>query len=216
MDDNEAVLLQFNNEEYITDGWRTTFIPMAKARQHLILHSLVTGVASDSFYRKREALADAVIDFMASEEGGRLEYFVRLRALRGARVDSSWRRMEVFERNRVRLSSWRQVFGFRSEDAERIFDYLLRSFVEDHFRGNQSADSSGWRSLVDMAKGIGAPKTSLYSESSSASLGELLSRGVVERMILVGLRGRGGRVTRMWIAYGKGFVREYVDRYAKM
>jgi KaiC/GvpD/RAD55 family RecA-like ATPase len=213
IDDNEAVLLQFSNEEYIVDGWRTTFVPMAKARELLILHALVTGVATDSFYRKREALADAVIDFRAVEEGRKLEHYIRIRTLRGVRFDSSWRRIELFGNNRVRLSSGKQVFGFQSAESEKIFNYLLKSFVTDHFVEKHSAESSGWRSLVEIAQGIGAPKTSLYSADGSASVRELAKRGVVERRVLHKQRGRGGRVSRTRIAYEKGFVKEYVDRY---
>ena len=213
VDDNEAVLLQFSGEEYIADGIRTTFIPMAKARQLLVLHALVTGVASESFYRKRESLADAVIDIKTIEEGRKLQNYIRLRSLRGSKFDSSWRRIELFGGNRVRLSSGRQVFGFQSEQSERIFDYLLKSFVNEHFVEKHSADSSGWRSLVAIAQGIGVAKTSLYSAAASGPLRELLRKGVVERKVLTKQRGRGGRVTRTRIAYEKGFVKEYVDRY---
>jgi KaiC/GvpD/RAD55 family RecA-like ATPase len=215
IDDNEAVLLQFSDEEYIVNGWRTTFVPMAKARGLLILHALVTGVASDSFYRKREALADAVIDFKAVEEGRKLEHYVRIRSLRGVKSDSSWRRIELFGNNRVRLSSGKQVFGFQSGESERIFNFLLKSFVADHFAERRSTESSGWRSLVETAKGIGASKTALYSADGSASLRELARKGVVERKVLHKQRGRGGRVLRIRIAYEKGFVKEYVDRYTK-
>ena len=215
VDDNEAILLQFSDEDYVVNGWRTTFVPMAKARELLILHALATGVASDSFYRKREALADAVIDIKAVEEGRKLEHYVRVRTLRGVKSDSSWRRIELFGNNRVRLSSGRQVFGFQNAESERIFDYLLKSFVTDHFVEQRSTESSGWRSLVEIAQGIGAPTTSLYSTDGSASLKELIRKGVVERKIFHKQRGRGGRVSRLRIAYERGFVKEYVDRYTQ-
>jgi len=215
IDDNEAILLQYNDEEYISDGWRTIFLPMAKARQLLTLHALVTEVASEKFYRKREAIADAVIDMRSTEEGGTLEHYVRLRTLRGKKFDSRWRRLELFEKGRVRLSSGRQAFGFESDGAERIFSYLLRSFVDDHYSRKQHADSAGWRSMVEIAKGIGARTTSLYSATSAASLGELIRKGVVERKFFSKQRGRGGRVTRLRIAYQKGFVKEYVDKYTE-
>jgi len=213
IDDNEGVLLQFSDEEYIVNGWRTTFVPMAKARELLTLHALVTGIASDSFYRKREALADAVIDIKAVEEGRKLEHYIRLRALRGVRFDSSWRRIELFGNNRVRLSSGKQVFGFHSPESERIFNYLLKSFVTDHIVGKHSAESSGWRSLVEIAQGIGARKTSLYSADGSAYFRELNRKGVIEQKVLHNQRGRGGSVSRTRIAYEKGFVKEYVNRY---
>lgn len=213
VDDNEAVLLQFSDEDYITMGYRTTFLPMTKARELMVLHALLTGVASESFYRKREAMVDAVVDIKAVEEGRKLEHYIRLRALRGAKFDSSWRRIELFEPNRLRLSTGRQVFGFQSESAELVFGYLLKSFVDDHFVEKNPAESSGWRSLVQIANGIGAAKTSLYSAEGSGSLRELIRKGVVERSVKSKQRGRGGRVTRTRIAYGKGFVKEYVERY---
>ena len=213
IDDNEAILLQFSDEEYIVDGWRTTFIPMAKARELLVVHALVAGVASDAFYRKREAVADAIIDVKSVEEGRKLQHYIRLRALRGEKFDSSWRKIELFESNRVRLSSGREVFGFQSDGAERIFAYLLKSFVDDHVVGKLSVESSGWRSLVEIAEGVGLSKTSLYSADGTASMRELSRKGVVERKTVSGQRGRGGRVSRSRIAYEKGFVREYVDRY---
>jgi hypothetical protein len=113
----------------------------------------------------------------------------------------------------VRLSSGRQAFGFQSEQSEEIFDYTLRSFVNEHFVEKRSADSSGWRSLVDIAQGVGAAKTSHYSPAASGPLRELLRKGVVERKVLTRQRGRGGRVTRIRIAYERGFVKEYVDSY---
>jgi KaiC/GvpD/RAD55 family RecA-like ATPase len=213
IDDNEAILLQFNDEEYITRGWRTTLIPMAKARELLVLHALVTGVASDSFYRKREASVDAIVDIKTVEESRRLETYIRLRALRGAKFDSRWRRIELGEGGRVMLSSGRQAFGLESDGAEKIFGYLLNSFVDDHFRGKESMDDAGWRSLVQIARGIGAPATSLYTPASSASLGELIRKGVAERKFVSKQRGRGGRVTKFRIAYQRNSVREYVDRY---
>jgi KaiC/GvpD/RAD55 family RecA-like ATPase len=213
VDDNEAVLLQFSDEEYIINGYRTTFVPMAKARELLVLHALLTGVASESFYRKRESMVDAVIEIKAVEEGRKLEHYIRLKALRGSKFDSSWRRIELFARNRVRLSSGRQVFGFQSEGSERIFGFLLKSFVDDHYVGKHPVESAGWRSLVEIAEGTGAARTSLYSTEGSASLKELVRKGVIERRVQSGQRGRGGRVTRLRIAYGKGFVKEYVERY---
>lgn len=213
IDDNEAVLLQFSDEEYVVNGWRTALVPMAKARELLMVNALLTGVASDRFYRKREAAADAIVDVKSIEEGRRLQHYVRVRALRGAKFDSSWRKIELFEPSRVRLSSGKEVFGFQSDRAEKIFAYLLKSFVDDHVVEKLSAESSGWRSLVEIAEGVGLSKTSLYSLEGVGSMRELSRRGVIERKTLTGQRGRGGKVSRSRIAYGKGFVKEYVDRY---
>lgn len=213
IDDNEAILLQYNEEEYVTNGWRTVFLPMAKTRQLLTLHALLTGIASDSFYRKREALADAVVDLKAIEEENRIEHYIRLRALRGTKFDSRWRRLEIFGTGLVRLSTSHQVFDFENKMAERVFDCLLKSFVDDHFVRKYPEESSGWRSAVEIAKDIGVRSTILYSRKSSATIGELVRKGFVQRKVVSGQRGRGGKVTRLRVAYDRGFVKEYIERY---
>ncbi len=123
IDDNETVLLQFSGEESIINGWRTTFVPMAKARELLILHSLITGVASESFYRKTEAMADAVMDIATREEGGKLENYIRLRALRGVRFDSRWRKVELMSDGEVAVEVARQ------EEPRRLAAIMFTDLV---------------------------------------------------------------------------------------
>ncbi|MDG7006889.1 MAG: hypothetical protein JRN06_01445 [Nitrososphaerota archaeon] len=41
----------------------------------------------------------------------------------------------------------------------------------------------------------------------------LSRKGIVESKTVSGQRRRGGRVSRSRVAYEKGFVRGYVDRY---
>ncbi len=119
IDDNEGILLQYNKEEKVADGWRTTFLPMAKSRRLLALHALVTETASPSYYRKREANADAVIDFRAREEKGGVRSYVRLRVLRGRKFDSRWRRLELSQEGRVGLASVRSGRMERAEVASK-------------------------------------------------------------------------------------------------
>jgi hypothetical protein len=96
-------------------------------------------------------------------------------------TERSNRRIELFDTNRVRLTSGRQVFSFESDETEKIFDYLLKSFVNDHYGKKSPIDSSGWRSMVEIVKNIGARSTSLYSPRSSILLRDLIKRGAVER-----------------------------------
>ena len=42
---------------------------------------------------------------------------------------------------------------------------------------------------------------------------ELNRKGVIEQKVFHNQRGRGGRVSRTRIAYEKGFVKEYIERY---
>jgi KaiC/GvpD/RAD55 family RecA-like ATPase len=215
IDDNEGILLQFNDEDYVTKGWRTTFVPMAKSRDLLTLHAFVSGVASETFFKKREAAADAIIDIKTEEKRGKLEHFIRLRALRGARFDSSWRRIELHETNRVRLLSGRDAFVFENDEAQRVFDYLLKEFVDDYYGTKLPMDSSGWRSLVEIARNMGARTTLFYSTKYSMLFRDLIKRNMIERKFFSKERGRGGSVARLRIAYQNDSVREMLERYSK-
>ena len=123
IDDNETILLQFNAEETILNGWRTTFVPMAKSRELLILHALVTGIASESFYRKTETMADAIIDVSVKEEAERLENYVRLRTLRETKFDSSWRRVELKTNGEIRVGP------SRSQEPRRLAAIMFTDLV---------------------------------------------------------------------------------------
>lgn len=215
IDDNEGILLQFNDEDYVTKGWRTTFVPMAKSRDLLTIHAFVTGIASPTFYKNRETVADAIVDIKAEDKRGKLEHYIRLRALRGTKFDSTWRRIELFGKNQVRLASGREAFGFESELAERIFDYLVNSFSSDHYTQKLSMEVSGWRSMVDIAKNIGESQTSLYSTRSSILLGDLIKQGALERKFFSKERGRGGSVAKIRVAFHNESVRELIERRSR-
>jgi class 3 adenylate cyclase len=123
IDDNETTLLQFSDEESILNGWRTTFVPMAKSRELLILHGLVVGIASESFYRKTETMADAVIDVRAREEGGRLENYIRLRSLRESKFDSRWHKIELTNEGEI------DVEASDSEQSRRLAAIMFTDIV---------------------------------------------------------------------------------------
>jgi hypothetical protein len=134
--------------------------------------------------------------------------------LRGERYDSSWRRIELFETNRVRLLSGREAFGFENEEAQRVFDYLVKEFVNDYYGNKLPMDSSGWRSLVDIARNLGARTTLFYSTKSSMLFRDLIRRNVIERKFFPKERGRGGTIVRLRIAYQNDSVRELVEKYS--
>ena len=123
IDDNEAVLLGYSSAESVLTGWRTTFVPMAKSREMLILHSVSIGMASEAFRQATEAMADAVIDVVRREQDGRLENYIRLRALRGVRFDSSWRRIEVMSTGQVVIE------GPRLEEQRRLAAIMFTDMV---------------------------------------------------------------------------------------
>jgi hypothetical protein len=71
VDDNTSVLLQHNSEKAFIDFWRTYVIPDARILSLAMLHAVVMGVYSDSFYRQYEALCDGVIEFRVAKSAAR-------------------------------------------------------------------------------------------------------------------------------------------------
>ncbi len=104
IDDNLSVLNRYNSENAIVDWLRTRGIPDTKASGSLWIFSLLTGVASESFYRQCESLSDGIIDFEGKETEGRMEQRVRVRLLRGKPFDSSWRKIRLLDTGEVTLS----------------------------------------------------------------------------------------------------------------
>ncbi len=103
LDDNTSILNHYSEEKLIIDTWRTRFIPYARVRELAMIHSFVTGVASDSFYKNFEALCDGIIDLRSLEEEGRFEHYARARTIRGTISDSRWRRLQVLETGEVKV-----------------------------------------------------------------------------------------------------------------
>lgn len=104
IDDNLSVFNRYNSENTIVDWVRTRAIPDTKASGGLWIYSLLTGVASDSFYRQCESLSDGIIDFESKEREGRMEQLVRVRLLRGKPFDSRWRKIRLLETGEVAMS----------------------------------------------------------------------------------------------------------------
>ena len=105
VDDNTSVLLQYNSEKEMIDVWRTRFIPLARAREDVMIHSLVAGVFSDGFYKQFESLCDGVVDFRSQEISGQIEHEMRIKAMHGRTFDSRWRRLRLLESGEVILAS---------------------------------------------------------------------------------------------------------------
>ncbi len=103
IDDNTLILARYNKESEIIDFWRTRAIPQARAQELAFLHAVVTGVASDAFYRQFESLADGIIDFKSEERENELQHCVRIRSLRGRGCDSRWRKLRLSDNGEVTI-----------------------------------------------------------------------------------------------------------------
>ena len=104
IDDNTLVLVRYNSEPAIIDFWRTRAIPISRTRELAFMHSLVTGTASDSFYKQFEALCDGTIELKTQDTAGEIEHLVRVRAMRGRPYDSRWHKLRLLDNGEVALA----------------------------------------------------------------------------------------------------------------
>jgi tetratricopeptide (TPR) repeat protein len=110
---------------------------------------------------------------------------------------------------------------FKDIKTRSLFNYLSDSFLQDNAIKNRSPESSGWRTLGELAENTGVPTSSLYRKTggqlgSSPLIRELLISGYVESKTFPGERGRGGEVTRFRIKYENAEIRNYAQRLVKV
>jgi len=103
IDDDTTVMTKYNSENAIIEFLRTRANPMAQATGEITLIALLKGVASDSFYRQREALSDGIIELKTEEEKGEIEQRLRVRLMRGKKFDSKWHTLKLQDNGEVTL-----------------------------------------------------------------------------------------------------------------
>lgn len=108
IDDNLTVMTRYNGEDEVIDYWRTSIIPLYRARESVLINAVSTGVASDSFYRKFESLCDGIIDCKNQEEAGSVEHYVRVRTMASRSHDSRWQRVTISDNGRAILDPGRK------------------------------------------------------------------------------------------------------------
>lgn len=88
---------------------------------------------------------------------------------------------------------------FKSEAAERAFNYLVTAFEEDHSKRRLSDDKRGWRTLMEVVKKGHVSKHSMYGQSGRGgeAIAELRNSGLVESRFFFGERARGGKVLKI-------------------
>lgn len=104
---------------------------------------------------------------------------------------------------------------FRSEAAQKAFDFLVKAFVEDYFQKRLSKEMSGWRTLMDIVKKAPVSHYSMYGSGKhhGYAVAELERLGVVEFRIFLGERGRGGKVLKLRVDAEKENIKNYVDQH---
>jgi TolB-like protein/class 3 adenylate cyclase/Tfp pilus assembly protein PilF len=129
IDDNTSVLLQYNSEKEMADAWRTRFVPLARTREDIMIHSLIAGAYSEGFYKQFESLCDGIIDFKSQDVGGKMEHSVRIRAMRGRTFDSSWRQLRLVNSGEVVLVSHLPHRRPTSKDERRLAAVMFTDIV---------------------------------------------------------------------------------------
>jgi len=106
------------------------------------------------------------------------------------------------------------AFEFKTSVAQRVFDFLTSSFVEDYMRRRISLEKSGWRTLMEIVKHGKVSKSSAYGTGGrrGPAITELERRGLVETRVFPGERGRGGRILKMRISYDKETIKRHIDQ----
>jgi tetratricopeptide (TPR) repeat protein len=102
---------------------------------------------------------------------------------------------------------------FKSEAAQKAFDFLVKAFVEDYFRKRLPRERSGWRTLMNIVKQAKVSQYSMYGTGGRPGLvtAELEKLGVVEVRVFFGEKGRGGKILKLRVSSGKENVKRYID-----
>ena len=92
---------------------------------------------------------------------------------------------------------------FKSEAAEKAFNFLVSAFMEDCVGKRLPPERSVWITMTEVAKKAQIPMYSLYGRygKGGEASQELMRLGIVESRFLTGERGRGGRVLKLRIFY---------------
>ncbi len=106
-------------------------------------------------------------------------------------------------------------FQFKTDNAQKVFESLIKAFINDYMKKRLTLEKSGWRTFVQIREKAKVPKSSLYGTAKRRgyAISELERRGLVETRIFPGERGRGGRILKTRIFYEKETIKRYIDQH---
>jgi len=108
----------------------------------------------------------------------------------------------------------REKIEFKSEIAEKAFDFLVKAFIEDFYGRKLPKEKSGWRTRMEVVRNAKVTMYSLYGRSGKGGkvTSELNNLGLIESRFFLGERGRGGHVFKMRICPEKEPVKRRINR----
>jgi hypothetical protein len=103
---------------------------------------------------------------------------------------------------------------FRSEAAQKAFDFLVKAFVEDYFHRRFAVERAGWRTFMDVVSQANVSRYSMYGSSNHRGIvtRELRNSDVVEVRFFFGERGRGGKILKLRVSYENEVVKRYIGQ----
>ncbi len=107
MDDNTSILFRYNDENEIIDYWRTRVVPWATHLGVSMMHSMVAGVASNTFIKQFQSYCEGIFDLKSQEEDGEMQHYIRVRTMRGKVHDSRWRYLRLLPTGEVVIDTVR-------------------------------------------------------------------------------------------------------------
>jgi tetratricopeptide (TPR) repeat protein len=108
----------------------------------------------------------------------------------------------------------RNKIEFKSEAAEKAFDFLLKAFFEDYYGQKLPKEKSGWRTRMEVVRNAKVTMYSVYGRSGRGGkvTSELNNLGLIESRFFLGERGRGGHVFKMRISPEKEPVKRRINQ----
>ncbi len=88
-------MLRFNDERTLLDWIEGRLNPYERSRDRIELQGVISGVHSESFYRRMESASDGVIEVKVMERGEEVKNLLRVRSVKGQPHDSRWHEIQV-------------------------------------------------------------------------------------------------------------------------
>jgi tetratricopeptide (TPR) repeat protein len=103
---------------------------------------------------------------------------------------------------------------FKSEAADKAFNYLVSAFERDYLSLRMPREKSGWRTRMDVVRNAKVTMYSVYGRSGRGGevTSELNNIGLIESRFFLGERGRGGHVLKLRICPEKEPVKRQINR----